>query len=48
VILAQTAQAIRDRELLLEVGLCHEEAVARNEWLRMRIEEACTQVPATG
>lgn len=48
VILAQAAQAVRDRELLQTVSLCHEEAEARGKWLRTRIKEAAPQVLATG
>jgi hypothetical protein len=48
VILAQAAQAVRDRELLQVVSLCHEEAEARGKWLRTRIKEAAPQVLATG
>ena len=39
-ILAQAAQAVRDRDLLQTVTLCHEEAEARGEWLRTRIKES--------
>ena len=48
VILAQAAQAVRDRELLQEVSLCHEEAEARGKWLRTRIKESAPQILATG
>jgi len=48
VILAQAAQAVRDRELLQVVSLCHEEAEARGKWLRTRIKESAPQVLATG
>ena len=48
VILAQTAQAARDRELLRVVTECHEEAEARGKWLRTRIKESAPQVLATG
>ena len=48
VILAQVAQAVRDRELLVVVSECHEEAEARGKWLRTRIKESSPQVLATG
>jgi hypothetical protein len=48
VILAQAAQAVRDRELLQTVSLCHEEAEARGKWLRTRIKQSAPQVLATG
>jgi hypothetical protein len=48
VILAQVAQAARDRDLLLVVSECHEEAEARGKWLRTRIKESSPQVLATG
>jgi hypothetical protein len=48
VILAQAAQAARDRELLLVVSECHEEAETRGKWLRTRIKESAPQVLATG
>lgn len=48
VILAQAAQAVRDRELLREVSRCHEEAEARGKWLRTKIKESAPQVLATG
>jgi hypothetical protein len=48
VILAQAAQAVRDRELLQEVSLCHEEAEARGKWLRTKIKESAPQTLATG
>jgi hypothetical protein len=48
VILAQAAQAVRDRELLREVTLCHEEAEARGKWLRTKIKESAPQVLVTG
>jgi hypothetical protein len=48
VILAQAAQAVRDRELLLVVSECHEEAEVRGKWLRTRIKESSPQVLATG
>ena len=48
VILAQAAQAARDRELLQVVSLCHEEAEARGKWLRTRIKQSAPQVLATG
>ena len=48
VILAQTAQAVRDRDLLQVASLCHEEAEARGKWLRTRIKESAPQVLATG
>jgi len=48
VILAQAAQAARDRELLREVSRCHEEAELRGKWLRTRIKESAPQVLATG
>jgi hypothetical protein len=47
VILAQVAQAARDRELLVVVSECHEEAEARGKWLRTRIKESSPQVLAT-
>jgi hypothetical protein len=48
VILAQVAQAARDRELLVAVSECHEEAEARGKWLRTRIKESSPQVLVTG
>jgi hypothetical protein len=48
VILAQAAQAVRDRELLLVVTPCHEEAQMRGKWLRTRIKETAPQVLAAG
>lgn len=48
VILAQAAQAVRDRELLQVTSLCHEEAEARGKWLRTRIKDSAPQVLATG
>jgi hypothetical protein len=48
VILAQAAQAVRDRELLQVVSLCHEEAEARGKWLRTRIKQSAPQALATG
>jgi hypothetical protein len=48
VILAQAAQAVRDRELLQQVRLCHEEAEARGKWLRTKIKESAPQILATG
>ena len=48
VILAQAAQAVRDRELLRVASLCHQEAEARGKWLRTRIKESAPQVLATG
>jgi hypothetical protein len=48
VILAQTAQAVRDRELLLAASECHEEAETRGKWLRTRIKESSPQVLAAG
>lgn len=48
VILAQAAQAVRDRELLALVTVCHEEAEARGKWLRTRIKQSAPQVLATG
>src|SRR5919202_2574239 len=48
VILAQAAQAARDRELLRVVTECHEEAEARGKCLRTRIKESAPQVSATG
>ncbi len=48
VILAQAAQAARDRELLQVVSLCHEEAEARGKWLRTRIKESAPQVLVAG
>jgi hypothetical protein len=48
VILAQAAQAVRDRELLVLVTKCHEDAETRGKWLRTRIKESCPQVLATG
>jgi hypothetical protein len=48
VILAQAAKAVRDRELIRTVIVCHEEAEARGKWLRTRIKETAPQVLATG
>jgi hypothetical protein len=48
VILAQAAQAARERELLSVVSECHEQAEARGKWLRTRIKESAPQVLATG
>jgi hypothetical protein len=48
VILAQAAQAVRDRELLLVVSECHQEAEACGKWLRTRIKEASPQILAAG
>jgi hypothetical protein len=48
VILAQAAQAARDRELLQEVSLCHEEAEARGKWLRTRIKTSAPQILVAG
>jgi hypothetical protein len=48
VILAQAAQAVRDRELLVVVTKCHEDAETRGKWLRTRIKESSPQVLATG
>jgi hypothetical protein len=48
VVLAQAAQAIRDRELLQVVSVCREEAEARGKWLRTRIKQAAPQVLAAG
>jgi hypothetical protein len=48
VILAQAAQAARDRELLTVVSECHEEAEMRGKWLRTRIKDSAPQVLATG
>lgn len=48
VILAQTAQAIRDQQLLQTVRSCQEDAEARVKWLRTRIKESAPQVLATG
>lgn len=48
VILAQAAQAARDRELLHVVTRCHEEAEMRGMWLRTRIRESAPQILASG
>jgi hypothetical protein len=48
VILAQAAQAVRDRELVTTASLCHEEAEARGKWLRTRIKDSAPQVLASG
>ena len=48
VILAQAAQAVRDRGLLEVASLCHEEAETRGKWLRTRIKQSAPQVLATG
>jgi hypothetical protein len=48
VILAQVAQAVRDRELLVVASQCHEEAETRGKWLRTRIKESSPQILATG
>jgi len=48
VILAQAAQAARDRELLREVSLCHDEAEARGKWLRTKIKESAPQILVAG
>jgi hypothetical protein len=48
VILAQAAQAVRDRELLLVASECHGEAEARGKWLRTRIKESTPQVLVAG
>jgi hypothetical protein len=48
VILAQAAQALRDRDLLLVASECHEEAEACGKWLRTRIKESSPQILATG
>ena len=45
---AAFAQAVRDRELLQVVSVCHEAAEARGKWLRTRIKESAPQVLATG
>ena len=48
VILAQAAQAARDRELLSLVAECHEQAEVRGKWLRTRIKESAPQVLVAG
>ena len=48
VILAQVAQAVRDRDLLVVVSECHEQAETRGKWLRTRIKESSPQILATG
>lgn len=45
--LTQTAQAIRDSELLRTANLCHEETEAQAKWLRTRIKEAAPQILGT-
>jgi hypothetical protein len=47
VILAQVAQAVRDRELLEVTTVCHEHAEVRGKWLRTRIKQSAPQVLAT-
>jgi hypothetical protein len=48
VVLAQVAQAVRDRELLRVASECHEEAQECGKWLRTRLKELSPQVLATG
>lgn len=48
VILAQAAQAARDRDLLTTVSEIHEEAEARGKWLRTRIKESSPQILVAG
>jgi hypothetical protein len=48
VILAQAAQAARDRELLAVASRCHEHAQTRGTWLRTRIKETAPQALAAG
>jgi hypothetical protein len=48
VILVQTAQAVKDQELLEAAALGHDAAEMRGKWLRTRIKVAAPQVYATG
>jgi hypothetical protein len=48
VILAQAAQAARDRELLSVVTGIHEHAETRGKWLRTRIKEVSPQILVAG
>jgi len=48
VILAQCAQAARDRELLTAVSEIHSDAEMRGKWLRTRIKETAPQVFVAG
>jgi hypothetical protein len=48
VILAQTAHAVRDPELLGLVSEIHEDAEMRGKWLRTRIKESSPQILAAG
>ena len=48
VILAQAAQAARDRDLVRTVAEIHEEAEMRGKWLRTRIKETSPQVLVAG
>ncbi len=46
-ILAQCAQAVRDRGLLEVTTVCHEQAEARGKWLRTRIKQSAPQILTT-
>jgi hypothetical protein len=48
VILAQAAQAARDRDLLTVVTEIHEDAETRGKWLRTRIKDASPQILVAG
>ena len=47
-ILAQAAQAARDRDLLAVVSEIHGDAEVRGKWLRTRIKEASPQILVGG
>lgn len=48
VILAQAAQAARDRDLLQVTETCHQAAETRGKWLRTRIKVTAPQVLVSG
>jgi hypothetical protein len=48
VVLIQTAQAVRDADLLAAAGPCHAETETCAKWVRSRIKEVAPQVFATG
>ncbi len=47
-VLAQTAQAIQDRELLTVVEQCHPETLRQMRWANARVKETAAQILVTG
>ncbi|WP_435769501.1 hypothetical protein [Nocardioides sp. SYSU DS0651] len=47
-VLAQTAQAMKDRELLAVTQSCHPETLRQMRWANAKVKEASAQVMVTG